>query len=68
MTTESVSQDNEKYLGDAVYAAFDGYSIRLRTGDGNNHVIFLEPKVYEALVRYACIVWHPQLTRDAVEK
>ena len=42
----------EVYLGDAVYASFDGYQIRLRTGDGNNQVIYLEPEVMEALMKY----------------
>jgi len=44
--------DNETYLGDAVYASFDGWQIKLRTGDGNNQVIYLEPSVYASLVRY----------------
>jgi hypothetical protein len=44
--------NNEHYLGDAVYASFDGYQIKLRTGDGNAQVIYLEPAVYGALVRY----------------
>lgn len=43
----------EKYLGDGVYASFDGYQIWLRTprltGD---HTIALEPKVFEALLQY----------------
>lgn len=45
------------YLGDAVYASFDGYHIWLKTGDGNNQQIALEPAVYEALVRYAKQIW-----------
>lgn len=44
--------NNETYLGDAVYASYDGYQIRLRTGDYNNQVIYIEPMVWEALVRY----------------
>lgn len=44
---------NETYLGDAVYASFDGYQIWLRTGDGNNQRIALEPPVFRALVEYA---------------
>lgn len=44
--------NNETYLGDAVYASYDGYHIKLRTGDYNNQVIYLEPSVYEALVCY----------------
>jgi len=45
--------ENETYLGDAVYASFDGYQIWLRTGDGNDNRIALEPPVLEALIRYA---------------
>ena len=47
MTTEP-----EEYLGDAVYASHDGYQVWLRTGDGNNQRIALEPPVIAALVRY----------------
>lgn len=46
----------ERYLGDAVYASFDGYQIWLRTGDGNNQRIALEPAVYAALLQYAADV------------
>ncbi len=41
--------ENETYLGDAVYASFDGWQIKLRTGDGNDQVIYLEPGVWKAL-------------------
>jgi hypothetical protein len=43
---------NETYLGDAVYASFDGYQIWLRTGDGGNQRIALEPEVLRALDAY----------------
>ena len=43
---------SEEYLGDAVYVSFDGYHIWLRTGDGNNQRIALEPSVFTALVNY----------------
>ena len=43
----------EKYLGDGVYASFDGYQIWLRTPrHGGIHEIALEPKVFEALLQY----------------
>lgn len=42
----------EEYLGDAVYASFDGYHIWLTTKDGNNQRIALEPSVFHALVDY----------------
>lgn len=44
--------DKERYLGDAVFASFDGYQVKLRTGDGNNQVIYLEPLVLGALLSY----------------
>ena len=42
----------EKYLGDGVYASFDGYQIWLAANDRENKVIALEPAVMESLVRY----------------
>ena len=44
--------ENETYLGDAVYASFDGYQIWLRTGDGNDQRIALEPGVFASLMRF----------------
>lgn len=44
--------ERERYLGDAVYASFDGYQIWLYTGDGNNQRIALEPAVFGALLKY----------------
>lgn len=44
--------EKETYLGDAVYASFDGWHIWLRTGDGNNQRIALEPEVLKALIDY----------------
>lgn len=44
----------KEYLGDSVYADFDGYHIVLTTenGYGPNNTIALEPAVYAALVAY----------------
>jgi hypothetical protein len=36
---------DETYLGDGLYASFDGYQVRLRAprgGDGNDHEVFLD--------------------------
>jgi len=44
-------QMNE-YLGDGVYASFDGYYIWLAANHHNNKVIAIEPSVYERLVKY----------------
>lgn len=48
----------EVYLGDGLYASFDGVSIRLRAprGDGD-HEVFLEPDVFNELLRYANTIW-----------
>lgn len=45
----------KEYIGDGVYASFDGYWIELTTeyGEGATNRITLEPEVYEALVRFA---------------
>ena len=44
--------EEETYLGDAVYASFDGYQIWLRTDDGNNQRIALEPLVFLNLLEF----------------
>lgn len=56
MTRDYGGAPGETYLGDAVFASFDGYHIWLRTGDGNNQRIALEPDVLAALCRYAASV------------
>jgi len=52
-------EENETYIGDGVYARFDGYQIWLRAprGDSPDHEIALEQKVFYALVWYASEVW-----------
>jgi hypothetical protein len=48
----------ETYLGDGLYAGFDGYQIILRAprmeGD---HYVALEPAVFAELVDFARTVW-----------
>ena len=41
------------YLGDGVYASFDGYQIWLAVNHHENKQVALEPKVMEALLAYA---------------
>jgi hypothetical protein len=42
-----------KYLGDGLYASFDGYQFCLRAPrDGGDHVVFLEPPVLAAFDAY----------------
>ena len=49
-------QQQKVYLGDSVYASFDGYSIWLTTENGlptdPSNRICLEPSVYQSLVDY----------------
>lgn len=42
----------DEYLGDGVYASFDGYQVWLRTQRGGVHEIALEPAVFHALTDY----------------
>jgi len=44
----------KEYLGDGVYAIFDGYGIWLHANDHENPTdrIYLESPVYDALVRF----------------
>lgn len=52
--------EQETYIGDGVYASFDGCMIKLRTErDGRNEIIFLEPEVYDSLAIYAARCWRP---------
>jgi acyl-CoA thioesterase FadM len=40
------------YLGDGVYASFDGYQVWLAVDNHTNKVVAIEPQVWEALKRY----------------
>ena len=51
MSTAKYVEDS--YLGDGVYASFDGYGIALDLrGQDNTTRIVLEPTVFDALVQY----------------
>ena len=43
---------NKQYLGDGVYASFDGYHIVLEANVPTTDTIYLERLVAEALIRY----------------
>ena len=43
----------DTYLGDGVYASFDGYQIWLAVNDHRNKVVTLEPGVFNNLVEYS---------------
>lgn len=40
------------YLGDGVYASFDGYQIWLAANNPENKVVALEPCVFHQLIEY----------------
>ena len=48
------------YLGDGVYASFDGWQIWLAANHHENNVIALDPEVFEQLVQYAKIFKKPE--------
>jgi hypothetical protein len=49
----SIPTEKEVYLGDGLYASFDGYQVRLRAPrtDGDDFV-FLEPSVLYAFEKF----------------
>jgi hypothetical protein len=57
-----MTESKETYLGDGLYASFDGYQIIFRAPreNGDHHWVALEPPVYAALVEYVA-----QLKADA---
>jgi hypothetical protein len=44
--------DKETYLGDGVYASFDGYQIWLAVNHHANNVVALDPNVFSRLCEY----------------
>ena len=47
---------DEQYLGDGVYASFDGYQVWLAANHHENRVIALEPAVFKALCGYVAAI------------
>jgi hypothetical protein len=49
-----MTESKETYLGDGLYASFDGYQIILRAPreNGDHHWVALEPQVYMALLAF----------------
>lgn len=51
-------QNRETYIGDGVYASYSGGMIKLRTErDGHNETIWLEPEVFDSLLKFARQFW-----------
>lgn len=54
----STGKPSHEYLGDGVYASFDGYHVWLRTGSHDAPGgIALEPSVFASLKRYYEARW-----------
>lgn len=53
----------DTYLGDGVYASFDGFQVWLAVNHHENKVVALDPKVLENLGRYAARL-NETLTHD----
>jgi hypothetical protein len=48
-------RNEPEYMGDGVYASFDGYQIWLRTQEGMR--IALDPDTYAAVRAYGAKIW-----------
>jgi len=56
----------ERYIGDGVYASFDGYQIWLKTPrNGGTHLIALEPAVFAQLIGFAQTFWKIEMPAKA---
>ena len=49
--------EQQTYLGDGVYASFDGSQIWMAVNHHENNVVAIEPKVMRELLAYASRVW-----------
>jgi hypothetical protein len=46
----------ETYLGDGLYASFDGWQFKLRAPrEDGDHVVYLDPDVYRSFERFAAV-------------
>jgi len=52
--TEPSKTDQKRYLGDGVYADFDGFHVIVFTSDGvsAHNIVYLEDTVASELIRY----------------
>lgn len=58
----------KRYLGDGVYADFDGYALVLTTENGIDaqNTIVIEASVMESLLRYAATIWKPDALMQTI--
>lgn len=57
MTLGNRHKHQDVYLGDGVYASFDGFQIWLAANHHENKVVAIEPNVMNQLLTYAQLVW-----------
>lgn len=54
--------DEETYLGDGLYASFDGYQVKLRAPrEFGDHVVYLEPRVLDEFMKYVSSIGGPSV-------
>lgn len=53
-TTDTKVSEREQYLGDGLYASFDGFTMWLRAPrEDGDHKVALEPQVFAAFLAFA---------------
>lgn len=52
-----MNDEKQSYLGDGLYASFDGYQIWLAANHPDNKTVAIEPQVFAQLMAYAKHVW-----------
>ena len=61
----------EEYLGDGLYADWDGYQIVLAANDrpsmNPTDRVYLEPKVIEALIRYIAKIQATEVNNEVIK-
>ena len=59
---------DEIYLGDGLYASFDGYQIWLRAPhEGGDHRVAMETSVFSNFISFADRCW-PRLLQDFLQR
>ena len=57
-----MNEQKDAYLGDGVYASFDGYQIWLAANHQENKVVALEPNVISMLIKYIEQIYQFKIT------
>ena len=52
-----MTDDKQAYLGDALYASFDGHYIWLAANHPDDKTVAIEPQAFAQLMRFAQEVW-----------